>query len=182
MLGNTVATEVMEVGGIDDKLALDSEKMPYISLVVDNTTSNSNPSGLITDRDKVVFSNKLQKTSGNLARIGIAFDFCKDVIVRTIDAQDDPILKANAMVELQTGLDRLWKERTCREQLFGDLVNVLQGLFLKIEPLDVSGEQLESIKEVLFAASDLAVFSKADIKGYLKILNKAGCDVYRTLR
>ncbi len=86
------------------------------------------------------------------------------------------------MVELQTGLDRLWKERKFKERLFGDLINILQGLFLEIEPLDISKEQLESIKKVLFEASNLTIFSKADIKEFLKILNKAGCDVYRTLR
>lgn len=129
MSRNAVATEVTEVTDTDNKSTLGRDRKFCPFLIVDNTTGSNDLSGLTTGRDEVIpypAIGEPQKTSGNLARISIAFNFCKDTIIRAIDTQDDLILKANAMAELQTGLDQLWKERIFREQLFGDLINILR--------------------------------------------------------
>ncbi|GEM_PF-5882005 len=106
---------------------------------------------------------------------------CVDDLSRAIDDQEESIARNNALEQLKGKLSDLWKLRAEREESFAEVINMLQGLFLKRRVEDFSNEQLVCLR---FSFEQLCQESVIDdeIANSLTIrLLNGGLDVFREI-
>ncbi len=120
-------------------------------------------------------------TSAVRHRINIAFDACLKAIEVASNSPDDIFERANALSDLCDCLEELWEYRSFREDPFRDLINTLQCLLLDAAPESISSQQLEGIKRVIGSCARSDPLTYRDISGFVTILRRAGCHVFREL-
>lgn len=126
---------------------------------------------------------KLYNKKSNInTKIRLIFNSCIAAVDEAIENYSDFILRENAIDDLRQGLLRLWDIRNEREKYFSNFINTLNIILLRDEDDELTINHLNGIRRVLNEALLLQHITKADIRDTQKILQLAGCDVYKGLR
>lgn len=86
------------------------------------------------------------------------------------------------ITRIKNTLQYLWGQRENREDTFGELVGILQGLFVGLEADGLPDKQIRAINIVVERVREFAQISDEDFREAMKTLNTAGCDVYGFIR
>lgn len=178
------ATIAPEVPGLVSRQALFTKTGTggqYAELLISSGTASTGRK--ITKYRAPAFSQSQQKIVGRPSpRIQLAFKSCISAIEGALNSEDDPILKANAINDLREALGRLWDAKADRGKLFGNVIALLRGLLLGVQPENLPPEHMKAIRRVIRETALTPAVNAVDLKNYTQTLTKAGCDVFRDLR
>ena len=76
------------------------------------------------------------------------FSTCIENIDRALNHDEDFFLRNNSLEQLKDTLSELWKVRSQREEQFGELINILQGVFVRRNVEDFTTKQLNCLRSV----------------------------------
>ena len=92
---------------------------------------------------------------------------------------EDPIEQTNLAFTFKDCLEELWDNINLREDNWGDLLNILQGVLAQVEFELLYGSQKSSIKKVVTEYLCKAEVADSDMEDALGILSQAGFDPLR---
>lgn len=107
------------------------------------------------------------------------FSTCIDNLDRALDHNEDFFLRNNALEQLKDTLSELWKVRSQREEQFGELMNVLQGVFVERIVEDFTIEQLSCFRSVFGRLRDEAIYDDDFANAITLELLNGGIDAFR---
>lgn len=125
---------------------------------------------------------KSKSIQGSQIRIQKTFNKCLDAIERSIENKDDIIGKANAINEIRDSLEQLWQERINREDQFGDIINIIQGVLHREQAENITIKHLLVISKVLKNISNISKLTNSDQRDALKMMADVGVDIFKFLR
>jgi len=86
---------------------------------------------------------------------------------------------SNTGFRLQESLNELWKFRDEREEIWRDLLNILQGALAKEEFERFSVEQCQAISSVITDHLGAGAVDDDDVERSIRVLRKAGFDPWK---
>ena len=108
---------------------------------------------------------------------------CVRDLEAALDEFDESVMaRTNTLNGFRDSLGALWNLRDRRETEFAQFVNMLQCIFMGLEPEVVPREYLTATLEVLKDASTRRKIYPEQIANYTGLLTKAGIDVFRAIR
>lgn len=100
-------------------------------------------------------------------------------IVASLVSEDDPIVQSNVAFTFMHYLQDLWEIRHLREPNWGDLLNILQGVLVKVELESLSVSQKTGIEKIVKEYLCTAEVTDSDMEQALEVLYKASFNPLR---
>ncbi len=100
-------------------------------------------------------------------------------ILENLVIADDPIEQSNMAFTFMHYLQDLWESKDLREPNWGDLLNILQGVLVKVEVEDLTVSQKTGIEKIVKEYLCTAEVTDSDMEQALEVLYKAGFDPLR---
>lgn len=104
---------------------------------------------------------------------------CIENLDRALDHDEDFFLRNNSLEQLKDTLSELWKVRSQREEQFGELINVLQGVFVQRNVEDFTAEQLNCLRSVFGRLREEPVYNDHFANAITLELLNGGIDAFR---
>jgi len=106
---------------------------------------------------------------------------CIGNLDRALENDADFFLRNNALEQLRDSLAELWEIRSKREEQFGELVNIFQGLLVKRNVQEFTCDQLVCLRSVLEKARQEATYDDEFTNAMTIALLNGGLDVFRAI-
>ncbi len=107
------------------------------------------------------------------------FRSCIENLDRAIDHDEDFFLRNNAIEQLKDSLSDLWEVRSQREEQFGELINVLQGVFAQRNVENFVVEQLVCLRSVFRRLGEEPVYYDDFANAITVEMLNGGIDAFR---
>lgn len=107
------------------------------------------------------------------------FTACIDNLDRAVDHGEDFFIRTNSVEQLKDALHELWKVRWQREEPFGEIVNLLQGIFAGRKAEDFSTDQLVCMRSVFAQLREQTAYDDDFANAITLELLNGGLDVFR---
>jgi len=107
------------------------------------------------------------------------FTACIDNLERAVDHGEDFFIRTNSVEQLEDALHELWRVRSQREEQFGEIVNLLQGIFAGRKAEDFSTDQLVCIRSVFGQLREQTAYDDEFANAITLELLNGGLDVFR---
>jgi hypothetical protein len=109
------------------------------------------------------------------------FNACRDNLDRALDHDEEFFLRNNALEQVKDTLTELWGVRSQREEQFGEVVNMLQGIFAQRTVEDFTTHELHCLRSVFARLCDEPVYDD-DIANEITVeLLNGGIDAFREI-
>jgi hypothetical protein len=118
----------------------------------------------------------------NLQKVFPHLQSALEALASAIEWESDMAAKANAVSQFHVAFDSLWELRHVREEEFGEMVEVIQGILLAREPESISRSELECIRAVVTRLADEPRLDAATANELTGLMIRGGLDVFRELR
>ncbi len=104
---------------------------------------------------------------------------CIDNLDRAVDHGEDFFIRTNSVEQLKDALRELWKFRSQREEQFGEVMNLLQGILAGRSAEDFSSDHLVCMRSVFCQLREEIAFDDDFANAITVELLNGGLDVFR---
>jgi len=104
---------------------------------------------------------------------------CIDNLDRAVDHDEDFFIRNNSVEQLKDALHELWKVRSQREEQFGEVVNLLQGILAGRSVEDFTSDHLVCMRSAFCQLREETAYDDDFANAITVELLNGGLDVFR---